>query len=92
MSDNSVVFEDAETVRVGGGGGLPQRIEARSAIRVAVLAAIALLVAGCGGDKPAVAAGPTLSDEEVKQKCADQQWRDQNLGLWYAVCRKPVAW
>ena len=56
-----------------------------------MLVAIALLAGGCGRDKPEVAAGQTLSDEAVKQKCADQQWREQNLGVWYAVCRQPVG-
>ena len=58
-----------------------------------VCCALALLAAGCGGDdKPEVTAGQTLSEEAVKQKCADPQWREQNLGVWYAVCRQPVGW
>ncbi len=60
--------------------------------RIALLVAVALLVAGCGRDKAKVAAGQTLSEEELKQKCADQQWREKNLGIWYAVCRQPVNW
>jgi hypothetical protein len=60
--------------------------------RVALLVAIALSVTGCGRDKPQVSAGQTLSAEEVKQKCADPEWREKNLGIWYAVCRQPAAW
>ena len=60
--------------------------------RIALFVALALSVAGCGDDKPQVAAGPTLSEEALKQKCADPQWRDKNLGIWYAVCRQPVGW
>ena len=45
--------------------------------RIAVLVAIAISAAGCGRDKPQVTAGQTLSDEELKQKCADQQWREK---------------
>jgi hypothetical protein len=60
--------------------------------RIALLAALVVSAAGCGGDKPDVAAGPTLSEDEVKQKCADPQWRDKNFGIWYAVCRQPAGW
>ena len=60
--------------------------------RIALLVAIALSAAGCGGDKATVTAGPTLSEEALKQKCADEQWREKNLGIWYAVCRQPVGW
>jgi hypothetical protein len=96
VSDNSAVFEKAGAVRVGGGGIMPRRVGvppgARPKFRIAVLVAITLLAGACGRDKPNVAAGPTLSEEAVKQKCADTQWRDQNLGVWYAVCRQPVGW
>jgi hypothetical protein len=60
--------------------------------RIAWLVAIALLVAGCGSDNAEVTAGQTLSEESLKQKCADPQWREKNLGIWYAVCRQPAAW
>jgi hypothetical protein len=60
--------------------------------RIALLVALVLPAAGCGGDKPQVAAGQTLSEEALKQKCADPQWRDKNLGIWYAVCRQPAGW
>ena len=53
---------------------------------------MALLVVGCGRDKPEVTAGQTLTAEAVKEKCADPQWRDKNLGIGYAVCRQPVCW
>ena len=61
-------------------------------IRITLSVVLLVLLAGCGGDNPNVAAGPTLSEEAVKQKCADPQWRDSNLGIWYAVCRQPVGW
>jgi hypothetical protein len=60
--------------------------------RIALVIAIALSAAGCGGDKSDIAAGPTLSEEALQQKCADAQWRDQNLGIWYAVCRRSANW
>jgi hypothetical protein len=60
--------------------------------RIALLVVLVLPAVGCGGDKPEVAAGQTLSEEALKQKCADPQWRDRNLGIWYAVCRQPASW
>jgi hypothetical protein len=75
------------------GGLFPSpAVAARPMTRIAVLVAVAISAAGCGRDKPEVAAGQTLSAEELKQKCADQQWREKNLGIWYAVCRQPVSW
>src|SRR3954447_13631810 len=65
---------------------------ARRTARIFLLVVLALSAAGCGDDKPQVEAGQTLSQEELKQKCADPQWRDKNLGIWYAVCRQPIGW
>jgi hypothetical protein len=53
--------------------------------------ALVLLTAGCGDDKPAPASN--LSSEEIrKRNCADPTWREQNLGLWYSLCRQPLRW
>lgn len=62
--------------------------------------ATALSLAGCGwfgGHKDEAATAPaavsTLSSDEVlKKDCADQGWKQQNLGLWYSVCRQPMHW
>lgn len=68
--------------------------------------AVALPLTGCGwfGSKtddadlppqpaPAGPAGPALSSDEVlKRDCADENWKKQNLGLWYSVCRQPMKW
>lgn len=61
----------------------------------AVLAALALVVlaSGCSDDKSAAAAASRASSEEIlKRNCADEKWREQNLGLWYSVCRQPLRW
>ena len=58
---------------------------------VLLVFAIALLAGGCSGDKPAAADGAS-SEEILKRNCSDQKWREQNLGLWYSVCRQPVRW
>ena len=58
------------------------------------LLAAALLATGCSGDKSAAA--PTesqaSSEEILKKNCADPKWKEQNLGLWYSVCRQPLRW
>ena len=55
------------------------------------LAAILLLASGCGDDKP-VATASEASAETLQKDCADPKWKEQNLGLWYSVCRKPLQW
>ena len=65
--------------------------------RTLVILAMALPLAACGwfgGHKDDQAAkGPTVSSDEVLQKdCADEAWKQQNLGLWYSVCRQPMKW
>ena len=68
---------------------------------LAIAIAIALPLVGCGwfgsksDDNPAPAAqtGPALSSDEVlKKDCADENWKKQNLGLWYSVCRQSMKW
>jgi len=66
-------------------------------VRVAVAALVATLaVAGCswfGSDKEPAAApatATTMSDEALKKNCQDPKWREENLGLWYSVCRQPL--
>jgi len=62
----------------------------------AIAIAAAILLAGCslfGSDKPEANAGDSASSEEIlKKNCADPKWKEQNLGLWYSVCRPPLKW
>jgi hypothetical protein len=68
--------------------------------RTFLILATALPLAACGwfgghkDDQAAKApAGPTLSSDEVlKKDCSDDNWKQQNLGLWYSVCRQPMKW
>lgn len=66
--------------------------------RTFLVAAVALPLAACGWfggkkDDQAATAGPAMSSEEVlKKNCADENWKKQNLGLWYSVCRQPMRW
>lgn len=62
--------------------------------------AACLALSGCGwfggGDKEEAAAapaGPALSSDEIlRRDCQNEQWKQQNLGLWYSVCRQPMKW
>lgn len=62
--------------------------------------AVALPLAACGwfghkSEEQATApAGVSnlSSDEVLKKDCADENWKKQNLGLWYSVCRQPMKW
>jgi hypothetical protein len=60
----------------------------------AVFAALALLVlaSACSDDKPVVPRSQESSEEILKRNCADPKWKEQNLGLWYSVCRQPLRW
>ena len=58
--------------------------------------AAAILISGCGDDKPVASATnrarrPFCSISAAKN-CADPKWKEQNLGLWYSVCRQPLRW
>jgi hypothetical protein len=57
--------------------------------------AVSVLASACGSsDKPAStsAASQESSEEILKKNCADPKWKEQNLGLWYSVCRQPLRW
>ena len=66
--------------------------ESGGRVRAALLMLAVLATAGgCSDDKPATS-GSTISPEELKRECADPQWKEKNLGLWYSVCRQPLRW
>jgi hypothetical protein len=33
-----------------------------------------------------------MSAAALAKTCADPNWKKENLGLWYSVCRRPVQW
>lgn len=61
-------------------------------MRFWVLAVLAIFLAACSGSNPVAAPSATESAEMVEKNCADPQWKDKNLGLWYSVCRQPMHW
>ena len=61
-------------------------------MRLGILGLIAVCLAACSDATPVAPASATESAAMVAKNCADPHWRDQNLGLWYSVCRKPLNW
>lgn len=65
--------------------------------RTFLVLSMALPLCSCGwfGHKDADQTAPAsaqTSDEILKKDCNDPQWKQQNLGLWYSVCRQPMRW
>ncbi len=72
--------------------------------RILLILAVLVPLGGCSwvgglfGSKepdqpPPTSAGPALSSDEIlKKDCNDEAWKQQNLGLWYSVCRQPMKW
>jgi predicted small lipoprotein YifL len=65
----------------------------KSVLAAVLAAAMVAMLAGCGSDTPKP---PPQSAEAsaaiVKKDCADPNWKAQNLGLWYSICRKSLSW
>ena len=60
---------------------------------VFLVLAVAILASGCGSDdKPLSTQSDASSEQILKKDCADAKWKEQNLGLWYSVCRQPLHW
>ena len=59
---------------------------------VFVVLAIAFLAGGCSHDKQVARQSEASSEQNLKRDCADPKWKEQNLGLWYSVCRQPMHW
>ncbi len=61
-------------------------------MRLAIAALIAVLLSACSDSTAVAPADTTESAAMVQKNCADPHWKDQNLGLWYSVCRTPMRW
>jgi outer membrane biogenesis lipoprotein LolB len=61
-------------------------------MRLAIAALVAVLLSACSGSASVAPADTTESAAMVQKNCADPHWKDQNLGLWYSVCRTPMRW
>ena len=62
-------------------------------VRPAILViAVVASLAACSGSTPPPPSDPTASAAILKKDCSDPKWREENLGLWYSVCRQPLRW
>ncbi len=61
-------------------------------MRLGILALVLVVLAGCSGSTPAPPSDPTASAAILKKDCSDPHWREENLGLWYSVCRQSLRW
>lgn len=52
----------------------------------------AVLLGGCGDDKHVGITSDTVSERNLTKDCSDPHWKEQNLGLWYSLCRQPLRW
>jgi hypothetical protein len=61
-------------------------------VRSGILA-LAIVAAACSSDSASPPpSDPTASAALLKKDCADPKWKEENLGLWYSVCRPPLRW
>jgi hypothetical protein len=61
-------------------------------VRLGILPALMVALAACSSSSPAPPADPTASAAILKKDCSDPKWQQENLGLWYSVCRQPLRW
>jgi len=61
------------------------------ASRSFVALAAVLLINGCSPAKSGITNDVT-AEQNLKRDCANPTWREQNLGLWYSLCREPLRW
>lgn len=86
MVDQYIIAGAGEARKAGNEGTVVRRAF------LCVLAAATILAAGCSDDKPAITPQSEASSDAILQRdCTSPEWKKENLGLWYSVCRKPVS-
>ena len=61
-------------------------------VRPAIMGALMIALAACSSATPPPPSDPTASAAILKKDCSDPKWQEENLGLWYSVCRQPLRW
>jgi predicted small lipoprotein YifL len=86
-------IETADANRPGGGGVRRTLLVLAVVLPLGMSPLTACGWFGGGELPPQPQAGPAASSDEILQKdCNDENWKKQNLGLWYSVCRQPMRW
>jgi hypothetical protein len=70
----------------------PAKSKGEVLVRVRIVAIIIVALAGCSSATPVPPSDPTASAVILKKDCSDPKWQEENLGLWYSVCRQPLRW
>jgi hypothetical protein len=89
---------DAAAEAVPAGGFDPVSTHGGAPVRLTILILSAALLPACfltacsSDNTPVAPPGATESAAVVEKNCNDPHWREQNLGLWYSVCRQPLRW
>lgn len=61
-------------------------------MRPRILAVLMIALTACSSSTPVPPSDPTASAATLKKDCLDPKWQEENLGLWYSVCRQPLRW
>jgi hypothetical protein len=70
----------------------PDKSQGGALVRPAILAVVIVALAACSSSAPPPPSDPTAEAAILKKDCSDPHWRDENLGLWYSVCRPSLRW
>ena len=70
----------------------PGEREGSMLVRPGILAVLIGALAACSSSTPPPPSDPTASAAILKKDCSDPKWQEENLGLWYSVCRQPLRW
>jgi hypothetical protein len=61
-------------------------------VRPGILGLLIVVAACSSGTTPVPPSDPQASAALLKKDCEDPKWKEENLGLWYSVCRQPLHW
>ena len=61
-------------------------------MRPGIIAAVVIALAACSSSAPPPPSDPRAEAATLKKDCSDPHWRDENLGLWYSLCRPTLRW
>jgi hypothetical protein len=61
-------------------------------VRLTILILPIVALAACSSATPPPPSDPQASAAILKKGCSDPKWQEENLGLWYSVCRQPLRW
>ncbi|HTV90999.1 MAG TPA: hypothetical protein VME41_18450 [Stellaceae bacterium] len=62
----------------------------RRAAVLALAVVMPLLASACSDHPRTPVPGDAHGEQHLRQDCDNATWKEQNLGLWYSLCRKPV--